>query len=232
MGSTVQDRAHLKLLNGGYQPPGLVADTFRLPVLRVPVGPGEWVLALLMDQPEPSAQLPTRDLLRRLKSSYSDHGGYPGPAGRRCVVIRARPNALDPGMGPAVLHHSGAETVLYCRADQITPQAAETLAALAARSAEVLGPSATKDNCNISVSRLRHRDLSVDLHPAVMTVRGRQVTAHVCSRLITHELAVAIGILCTAYARHVSSWPPAPRLRWAAEPSSPEWEERDAAGRA
>lgn len=227
MEPTIQARAHLKLVDGDGD-----RGRFGSPVVRVPVGPGEWVLALLTDHTGPSAVLPTRELLSRLKCSAPSERGYQGPAGKQWLVKRVMPTAADPEIGPAVLHHSSDFTVLYCRADLITTHAAESLGGLGAHAARLLGLAATHGTCQVSVARVRHGDLPTDLHPAVMTMRGRQVTAHVCSRLITRELAAAMSTLCTAYAGYLATGPTTLGLRWAAEPGRPESEEQDAAERA
>jgi len=178
-------------------------------VALIALDPGEWALVLR----ENGAQLPAghaiREMLRGLQALH------PVPTGRLWTIARAQPAVLAVGVGPAVLRHSRTETVLYCSADQITTQAAQSLAALAARATELFGPAAPLFGCQVGFDRVRHRDLPVDLHPAVTTVRGSQVTAHVCSRLITYELAVAMGALCTAYAAHVAQRRTARRLRGA-----------------
>jgi len=198
MGSPQGARVHLKLLKGGNYAPS-VADP---PVTRVSLGPGEWVLA-----PGGRTLMPPviRDVLRDLQLSDP---GWPGP---RYRITRVQPMAIVPWFGPALLHHTGCRTVLYCRSDQIAPRAAECLTALAAEAAEVVGGATAPGNCQLRVARVSHRDLPTGLHPAVTTVRGSQVTAHVCARLIAHGLAVVMSTMGTEFSRCLAPGAAMPR---------------------
>src|SRR6202035_4373673 len=155
MTSPGRARAHLTVLHGS----GLPADREDRPagpaVAQITLGPGEWALTLPGEGTPREALLPARDLIRGLQSFHR------APAGKRCAIVRTQPGALASWIGPAVLHHSGAETVLYCPADQITVQAADALAALAARAAEFLRPAAAHAGCQVSVTRVGHRHLPV-----------------------------------------------------------------------
>jgi hypothetical protein len=136
-----------------------------------------------------------RDVLCGLQSSDP---GRPGP---RYRITRVQPMAIVPWFGPALLHHTGCQTVLYCRSDQIAPRAAECLAALAAHVAEVVGAAAAPGSCQLRVARVGHHDLPIGLHPAVTTVRGSQVTAHVCARLLARGLAVVMSAMGDEFSR-------------------------------
>jgi len=198
--------AHLKLVRGEDCPAGIPGS----PVTRVSLGPGEWVLV-----PGGHTLMPPviRDVLRGLELSD------PGPPGARYRIMRVQPPAIVPWFGPALLHHTGSRTVLYCRSDQIAPQAAECLAALAARTAEVVGGAAAQSSCQVRVVRVCHRDLPAGLHPALTTVRGSQVTAHVCSGLIDPGLAVVMSAMgagfgsCLAPGAAMARTPPGSGIR-------------------
>lgn len=194
MRSSEHARVHLKLIAGSHLTLPGAAGSSGSPVARIRLGPGAWALMLRGDHTRQPAPFVIRDLLSLLECSD------PCPSAERYRITRVRAAALAPSFGPALLHHSSSGTVLHCLADQITAQAAESLAAMAARIAEVVGPAAPGGSRQVSVTRVRHRDLPVDLHPVVTTVRGSQITAHVCSRLITYELAAAMSALGTAYA--------------------------------
>lgn len=176
-------RVHLKILKGGDYPPGGSGS----PMTRVPLGPGEWALV-----PGGHTRLLSpamiRDVLRGLELSD------PIQSGERYRITRVQPAAMA-GFGPALLRHSGSQTVLYCQSDQIAPHAADCLAALAARTAKVIGEAAAEGSCQVKVARISHRDLPADLHPAVTTVRGSEVTVHICARLIAHDLAAAMSAM-------------------------------------
>jgi hypothetical protein len=199
MGSSVPPaQRHLRLLISD-QRDGRRGEPCGPEVVHVALGPGEWALMLTGGGDSRPAPLAVRDLLNRVMAAQQR------PAGRRFLVERAEPAALGGWAGPAVLHHTSAETVMYCRADHITAQAADSLAALGARALEVLRPArAPGESYKLSVVRASHGDLSADLHPAVATVRGLAITVHVCSRVVTHELADAMGTLYTACAERVT----------------------------
>lgn len=184
-------RAHLKLLNGNDHSPGISGSPpakSEWPAARVWLGPGEWAL-VPGGRPRPLTPSMLRDVLRRLDLSNPDRSGA------RYQITRVEPAAMPGLLGPALLHHAGSRTVLYCRSDQIAPHAADCLAALATRTVEVAGAAVTQGSCQVSVTRVRHCDLPAGLHPAVTTACGSQITAHVCSRLITRELTIAINAI-------------------------------------
>jgi hypothetical protein len=183
------------VLPGGL-PAGTRADSCGQAVARIALGPGEWVLVLLGGSNE--AHPPAREVIRGLEADSERL------AGGRYAITRTQPGVLDPATGPAFLHHSRARTVIYCAADQITAQAADALAALAARAAEFMPSAADRSVCEASVTCVGHGQLPEALHPAVATVRPSEITAYVCSHLITRELAGALGVLCTAYARRLA----------------------------
>jgi hypothetical protein len=209
MRSSARARGHLAVLDGSGLPAAVNGRSAGQPVVRVALDRGEWALALLGEDAQRTARRPARDVICGLGECRRH------PAGQRYAIARTQPGVLDPWIGPAVLHHSSAGTVLYCPADQITAQAADALAAMAARASEFLRPEAA---CRVSVTRVGHRYLPTALHPAVATVRPSEITAYVCSRLITAELAAAIGLLCTAYVSHMA--PPAPAGAGSAEESA------------
>jgi hypothetical protein len=177
-------RVHLALLDGGGCPQGISGS----PAVRVWLGPGEWAL-MPGGRSRPLAPSVIRGVLRRLELSDAHRSGA------RYQITRVQPAVMVPWFSQALLHHTASRTVLYCRSDQIAPHAADCLAALATRTAEVVGSAAAQGSCQVSVARVRHCDLPAGLHPAVTTARGAQITAHVCSRLITHELTAAVNAI-------------------------------------
>ena len=197
-------RVHLKLLNGNDYSPGISgsppAKTGSPPV-RVWLGPGEWAL-VPGGHTRPLTPSMIRDVLRRLELSDPDRSGA------RYRITRVQPTPELGWFGPALLHHTGSRTVLYCRSDQITPHTAQCLAALAARTTEVVGAAAAQGSGQVSLTRVRHCDLPAGLHPAVTTARGSQITAHVCSRLITHELTAAINAISAGLSNCAATPPP------------------------
>ena len=199
MGSSARARGHLAVLDGSGLPAAVSGRSAVQPVERIALGPGEWAFVLPGDA-QRTARWPAGDAIRRLGDCRRH------PPGQRYAIARTQPGVPASWSGPAVLHHSSAGIVLYCPADQITAQAADALAALAARAAEFLRPEPA---CQVSVMRVGHRDLPTALHPAVLTVRPSEVTAYVCSRLITSEVAAAMGLLCTAYVSHMAHSTPA-----------------------
>jgi hypothetical protein len=206
-----RDRVRLKLLNGNAYPPGISGSPAAMsgsPAARVWLGPGEWVL-VPGSHTRPLRTSMIRDVLQRLELSDPDQSG------ERYQITRVPSTAMDSWLGPAVLHHTGSRTVLYCRSDQIAPHAADCLAVLAARTAEVVGAAAAQVTCQVSVARVRHPDLPAGLHPAVTTARGPHVTAHVCSELITHELTAAMNAISAGLGGRLG---PATTTRRALEP--------------
>jgi hypothetical protein len=138
------------------------------------------------------------DAIRSLQP-YSQRSGPRSKA----AIVRVPAEALDPRLGPAVVHHRHGRPAVYCDAGQITTTAADTLATLAVWVVEFAVRTRGHGAFHISLVRVRHRDLPRGAHPVVVDViRGREVTGYVCGRVITAGLAEALGVLGTAYAWH------------------------------
>ena len=196
---------HLRLLTGG-SPARSVPRPKRRPgqwpqprgVTWTALGSEEWALAF----PPGGARLGTPGLAAGLVRRLQPYSQRSAPD-RKPAIVRVPAGALDPQLGPAIVHHRPGGPVTYCDAGQITASAADALADLAVRAAEFAVLTRGRGACHVSLVRVRHRDLPVALHPAVVAVaRGRDVTGYVCARVITAGLAEVLGVLGTAYAWH------------------------------
>ena len=189
--------------------PGTGARAASQETTRVVLGPSEWALALTPHNAPVGLQQCVRDLTRRAGRSRTLL------AGRRCLITRVGPGALNPRLGPAVLCHSGRGAVLYCDGGQIRAPAAEALGLLSGRALGLIR-AGRLDSLEVRVLRVQHRVLGV-LNPAALFVRQSEVVAHVCSQQMTGPLAETTGVLLTAYARELARLAQSGELR----PASP-----------
>jgi len=166
----------------GDAPPG--------PAAVVEFAPACWALAL----PPPGSAL-TPALARAAAAGLA--AGCPGPPPGLLAVARA--GQIDERLGRAVLIACRGHAVIYCPAPEITALAAAALAALGSRAA-LAWPGPCPAGVRVRIARATHPSLRGCLHPAYISAPPG-ITAHVCENLISAELAAALGVLCTAYAR-------------------------------
>jgi hypothetical protein len=196
---------HLRLLTGG-SPASSESKPERRPgrwaeppgVTWTVLGREEWALTLLPR----GVGVDTPALVAGLVRSLQPYSLHSAP-GRKAAIVRVPAGTLDPRLGLAVAHHRRGGPVVYCDAGQITATAADTLATLAVHVVEFAVLTRGRGAFQISLVRVRHRDLPGAAHPVVVDViRGREVTGYVCARVITAGLAEVLGVLGTAYAWH------------------------------
>jgi hypothetical protein len=182
--------------DAGAQPAERRAQAPSLVAARRDLAPGEW--ALVASAGEPPGPGAVRADLRSLAA-----GDWPPSS---LMVIRRA--ALPLRLGVAVLHYCHGGTVVYCRPCDITADAADGLALLAARAATLPGPP--------PAGRGRPRSVSVLLAPCrdghgpahlAAAVAGGEATFVICDRLITARLAAALTVLGTEQLRCLDAPP-------------------------
>jgi len=162
------------------------------------LGREEWALTLLPSRADVDDPRLVANQVRSLQP-YSRRSAL----GRKAVIVRVPAGKLDPRLGAAVVHHRRGGPVVYCDAAQITATAADTLATLAVPVAEFAAQTGGHRAFQLSLVRVRHRDVPSAAHPVVIdAIRGGQVTGYMCARVITAGLAEVLGMLGTAYAWH------------------------------
>jgi hypothetical protein len=169
---------------------------------RIVLAPGEWAMAA----PPATARRQAGTLQQELAAAVRSIGpGRPLDSTRwdttHWVFARLPASAFSSLTGPAILHHRGGMTAVYCADTNVTGHAAAALSALAARATKLLRPDG---GFQVSVTRIGHRQLPATLHPAVVRARGPEMTAYVCARQITSTLAEAIGFLSAAQAGYLA----------------------------
>ncbi len=174
--------------HGGHRDRRAAGAGPRALVTCIPFGTGAWALALLQGGAQAQARQLTLDLTAGLEPGTTAGAGA-------CAVVRVPSGLMDPGLGPAVLHHARGKTAAYCAGDQIAQEAADMLAAFVSRAADVLGHSGPAcGGPTVRVVRLGDGEFGA-LRPAVAVARGGRLTVFVCAGLITAGLADALGTL-------------------------------------
>ena len=158
------------------------------PAAGIALGGGAWAVTLLPAEMQAQA--------RHLVLGLAGPDGPSAAAGGDvCTVARIPAARVDPRLGPAVLHHAGGQTVIYCADDQIKQPAADLLGAFVSQTADLLGRcGAAGAGPAVQVMRLGHGEFGA-LHPAVAVARNGQLTAYLCARQITAALADTLGAL-------------------------------------
>ena len=178
-------------------------------IVRILLRPSEWMLMV-----RPQGLRVPRTTPANLAGPY-----VPPLPGRFAIVLVS--GSLGPGLGRAVLHYQRGHTSVYCREDHMEILAACVLPGLAERA---IGYAADPE-ARITVTRISYQQcpegplpgeellaggaaeqlLAGSLHPAYAAIlHHRDVTLHVCSNLISADLAEDLGLLWTAHARCLS----------------------------
>jgi hypothetical protein len=160
------------------------ADT----VVRVDLGPSEWTMKV---------GSPRQQVLRAAPANLT--GPYiPPQPGRFAIALVS--GSLGRGLGRAVLHYQRGDTRIYCRDEHMGILAA---CILPAHTEKAIGYAADPDT-RITVTPISYPQFPEDLHPAYTRIlRARDVRLHVCSDLISADLAEDLGLLLTAHARRL-----------------------------
>jgi hypothetical protein len=158
-------------------------------IVRILLRPSEWMLMA-----RPQAQRVPRPTPANLAGPY-----VPPLPGRFAIVLVS--GSLGRGLGRAVLHYQRGDTRIYCRDEHMGILAA---CILPAHAEKAIGYAADPDT-RITVTPISYPQFPEGLHPAYTRIlRARDVRLHVCSDLISADLAEDLGLLLTAHARRLS----------------------------
>jgi hypothetical protein len=166
-------------------PPGPQGEPCGRHVVRVMLGPQEWMLFAPLSSGATAAAM--EPLAASLASRH-----HPSAASATGLLVRVP--VLDAGAGAAVLHAAGGDTAIYSPARHLAPAAAARISILAAHA----GVTAHGE---VTVTRAPHADMLRGLlHPAAALGTAGACRIVVCGGLVSAEAAEAIGLLCTAQA--------------------------------
>jgi hypothetical protein len=122
--------------------------------------------------------------------------------------IRVPPEDMQQ-VGLAVLYRSGDRTVIYCRADHISAELAQSLTDQGTRFSQVTirydHPVSSRER--VRFIRVDPAEMPDSVAPHVSTINGDELVSYYRADMITEEMAHALEVICAEETRYLVRLP-------------------------